>query len=887
MNIELYIANRLCDLEKSDLSIRLKRQFINPSELNTKDAQKSYTISLPSTPTNDEIFRYSNVEETEGKFSIYPDARLYVNNILILEGKFRLTEITRDSYKGNLGVPAPLTAKDVFGEMKMNEAGEWLVEDFTGLESISEYNKKTNPKCIFPYALYSTLPYNLDNTNNLGQSPDKLEITDFPPSTNCIQLLKKLFEHTNYKLSGNALDDELLKNLYVSYRNPAEYQMPFNYKKVVLEGKWSNFYSPGRAERQCKVLPHPYAKRYEDTKGKDKDHQDHNFIACNLFQADNFTYRIIEDSSKQVKIISNNKIEYKVPKNGLYKIKLDSHFSFRQNEISTITTEDRDGAKNNIVDYKKYKNDYKRDLKNVSLELKLVRSENESFDLEKATMDNYFIDFNKDYRERNYPDPNLLPHGTNTHFIDKSKNPYLISGFTWGRPTHDNYHSDKITITENQETDNFHYFQIPEYVNKNQPMDEACNIIAPLYSEDSFSEGYPKTTISAIYSPGYVKNENEEKAKYKVDLINANNRVIANNRALSGEGELSQIMWLNAGENITILTVMDRARDIDWIHHDIYFTLEIEPFSSNQSWLTDKMDATTSSSKEPIDFLTPVDFLLDSMNLIKFQPSEIKIDDWISNFCKAFNLELLHTGKNQFELNIKNHNGLNKATSKVIDLDKKANVWHATNENMSLPSSYDLGFTINTSEQGYSKSFNKKEIEDGGGKFPTGSNEPKTIKQTSNFSYCWYETLPKAGKQVPNLTEKEVWEPGKSEKEANAKKFFNSAQRFWYHTNNTQEVKLYGNTPVDLALVSNTYKGDKTLELNYEDKPNSIMRSYFMLLTNERNYTSVECYLSPEEYSDLGNSYIKFNGDLYIVAEADGYDPMGKSKTKLKLIKKM
>ncbi len=889
MNIELYIANRLCDLEKSDLSIRLKRQFINPSELNTKDAQKSYTISLPSTPTNDEIFRYSNVEETEGKFSIYPDARLYVNNILILEGKFRLTEITRDSYKGNLGVPAPLTAKDVFGEMKMNEAGEWLVEDFIGLESISEYNKKTNPKCIFPYALYSTLPYNLDNTNNLGQNSDKLEITDFPPSTNCIQLLKELFNHTDYKLSGNALDDELLKNLYVSYRNPAEYQMPFNYKKVVLEGKWSNAYNASRMERKAKVNPHIYADRYADT-NNDKKHVDHSFATCNLFQSDNLKIKSIQDESKLIELGTNNQLKLKVPINGLYKIKLSAICNFNNSSNDRWSRRQVNDISNTQMyisqhEYKKEGSHFSRNFQNVSIELKLVRTNEEIFDLTKATLDNFFTDIELE-KSSSYPtaDPQNISTANNVHFINREKNPYLISGFAWGRPTHDNYRSDLMDEKPHE------YYQISESVNDNQPRDTACNLIAPLYQERNAEASYPQTAISAIYSPGY------NNGKYVIDLMNAQcdaevkkirSDFSSGTYPLSTSGELSQIIWLEAGEVISLLASIDRGRDKDWVRHQIDFTLEIEPFSPNKEWLTDKMDAETGSSKAPIDFNTPIQFKTDSIDLMKFQPSEIKIDDWISNFCKAFNLELLHTGKDQFELNIKNHNGLNKATSKVIDLDKKANVWHASNENMSLPSSYDLGFTINTSEQGYSKSFNKKEIEDGGGKFPTGSNEPKTIKQTSNFSYCWYEKLPKSEKQVPNLTEKEVWEPGKSEKEANAKKFFNSAQRFWYHTNDTQEVKLYGNTPVDLALVSNTYKGDKTLELNYEDKPNSIMRNYFMLLTNERNYTSVECYLSPEEYADLGNSYIKFNGDLYIVAEADGYDPMGKTKTKLKLIKKM
>ena len=140
MSIELYIKNRLCDINSPEsLGIRLKRQFINPAELSVKDAQMSYEITLPATPNNNEIFSHVNVEEVQGKFRIYEDARLYVDGILILDGKFRLSEITQDSYKGNLGVPAPLTAKDIFGETMMNQAGKWLIP-FTGVDDITRYN---------------------------------------------------------------------------------------------------------------------------------------------------------------------------------------------------------------------------------------------------------------------------------------------------------------------------------------------------------------------------------------------------------------------------------------------------------------------------------------------------------------------------------------------------------------------------------------------------------------------------------------------------------------------------------------------------------------------------------------------------------------------------
>ena len=91
-----------------------------------------------------------------------------------------------------------------------------------------------------------------------------------------------------------------------------------------------------------------------------------------------------------------------------------------------------------------------------------------------------------------------------------------------------------------------------------------------------------------------------------------------------------------------------------------------------------------------------------------------------------------------------------------------------------------------------------------------------------------------------------------------------------------------------LALVSSSLDSSNILRLDYKNQPNTILTTYFNLLTNNENcYTTVGCYLTPEEYSNINNSIIKFNGDLYYIAEIDGYDPLGRRKATLKLIRKI
>jgi len=82
-NIELYINGSLCDTGKS-FGIRLRRQMISPAELNAKDAQASYTVTLPLTQTNDRIFSYTSIEEIT-------DTCLYLN--ISKEGAKRLATL--------------------------------------------------------------------------------------------------------------------------------------------------------------------------------------------------------------------------------------------------------------------------------------------------------------------------------------------------------------------------------------------------------------------------------------------------------------------------------------------------------------------------------------------------------------------------------------------------------------------------------------------------------------------------------------------------------------------------------------------------------------------------------------------------------------------------
>ncbi|NDV83957.1 hypothetical protein [Bacteroides sp. 51] len=112
VNIELYINGKLCDITNPyELGVRLNKEIFIPSEITSKDVQYSYTITLPFSKNNDEIFNYANNEEVKNKFNHLFNAELIVDSIRIFEGLFKITSIDNNKYKGNLYKPLDIRYK--------------------------------------------------------------------------------------------------------------------------------------------------------------------------------------------------------------------------------------------------------------------------------------------------------------------------------------------------------------------------------------------------------------------------------------------------------------------------------------------------------------------------------------------------------------------------------------------------------------------------------------------------------------------------------------------------------------------------------------------------------------------------------------------------------
>lgn len=885
MNIELYINKQLCDIENpANFSIFLKRQFLNPAELNTKDAMKSYSITLPATTRNNEIFGFTNVEEIRGKFATIYDAYLNIGGLKIFDGKFRLSEINRNSYSGNLLVLAQRSIKEVFGDKNMNEGGEWLISFADFAPSVKKYNNTANAECIFPYVMYSLLPKTIgedgrysdkevwDNTVTLG-------IDDFPPSINCLQAVRQIFVNQGLNISGSAFSDHRLANLYMSYKNPSDYQMLWNYGRsaVNLKGEWDNFSYYNQVERLV-------------TQNQRENDNKRNMYVVDLFNVTNLSKLVISGNNAnivttallQVDNTPYRSVTYIVPFSGLYKVRFEASItldttrtSFEKREnVRVISPKSKVGLNETIENFSKRR-----------FEVKLMRDWGEgNFELDKVGYDRSFYkdnlnqddNFDKD-NPANYP--KFFPKPDEVMFVDPLQNTNLVCGLSFGA----NY-------------------------GKNNPVDTNslyCNPIAIKHGRSWSNEpDSSKQAQSAVFNSGYMKwGETQEgeidysdSDQFKVELLNTNTYTTTEENYTKGNGLVEQVIWLNKGERLTVCGMSDEGEmfrsEFDhtikyrgWLMHSISFDLTVEPFKTTNDFL--KMDNDSNSSIEEMDYNDPDttdNFLSDDIDLIRFLPSNIKIDNWLENFCKAFNLNLTQVDNDSFELNVKQ---TRKAYSRsVIDLDSKANVdLNRKNSPLNLPSAYEIGFTINKDEQGFVETG-----EDGGGRYDTGNTEGNVINQSSSFSFNWFKLITfveeNKSHNLPIITDKEIWEDKtpRDYAEMMGKDYTDFTQRFWYKGENI-EISGFGREIIVTTLVKNEIEASR---LNYHNKPSSILSNYFTIfVNNDANYTVVDCYLTPDEYNNLPYNLIRFNGDIYYPAEIDGYDPLGRRKATLKLIRKI
>lgn len=374
----------------------------------------------------------------------------------------------------------------------------------------------------------------------------------------------------------------------------------------------------------------------------------------------------------------------------------------------------------------------------------------------------------------------------------------------------------------------------------------------------------------------------------------------------SVEGTIECLVYLNRND---ILELVGILRDYtlsdgsDTHPYDVSGTCQLEITAiSERSEYSLKHD-------QNFGYNSPTEF--DSkLNLFNFTNNEKKISEWVNNIAQAFNLTINING-NYVEINT--NQGIKKDNTYAVDIDDRVGHDEYESEAISYPREMSVKYRIDTDEYGFELTVPQEHINESDWKdwgdsgftvisLSDDTYETKTQNTQTQFSYTYYDNFKwkevlsddtESGSEemirIPVIEKSEFMAEGYGYDEAMVHDGFSQAQRFWYRQKPSELyvwTKDVFHSKAMLTFVNNAYNG---FNLSYKDNEKSIATEYFNIHPMlSSNYVEVECYLTPQEYSDIKNgALIHYDSDLYFISEISGYDPSGKNTTELKLIKKV
>lgn len=221
--VELLVNNETVDIESQEsINIRLNNVLYNPAEINSSEAEYSFSFDLPATPKNNRIFSYANNPSAVNKFTKVYNAKLNANGI-VFDGTLVVNSVEKNKYNVSLVTIRAIDYEKIFGDETMDKI-DWYVP-FDGAVSINDYNSSLETDVVFPlisYGAFQKAPKYSDEVGNDYTSKFDLDeynrwyAETFYPSPKMITTLKKCFEHKGYVVEGDVFNDTFLNNIYQS-----------------------------------------------------------------------------------------------------------------------------------------------------------------------------------------------------------------------------------------------------------------------------------------------------------------------------------------------------------------------------------------------------------------------------------------------------------------------------------------------------------------------------------------------------------------------------------------------------------------------------------------------------------------------------------------------
>lgn len=912
--IELVVNGETLELFSQDrLNLRINNTLLDVSEIISKTTEYSFSFELPVTPTNCRIFKFANELSTTGKYNKKYDCIVYADNIEIFNGTLRLASATRDTFKCNLVSVKLNKVEDIFGSTTMSEL-RWEVP-FTGADTINSVNSDMTSDYYFPLVCYGAFQKKPD-----VQQGDYTKYTDlhqfdssnvwywetFHPSIRLNELVRRCFAHKGYEVQGDIFDDDMAKGIFISEQlkdkqdpaynigasNIGDLELAFNFTNKWKDGSF-HMSANNWALNQDPTYKHDFIARNGDS----EYYRVEGLYNYDLFSFGNtssniygkvFTWTTRPTNPYLYRDENDGAGYIVIPADGMYAIEMDATFDMSDTlqsspyikpYIYTWDTENHDYTQKETTVYKNFDT--------CPVELHLVRNKHEVEWIWGADTDN-----------------SVYPHeASEIRKGETVRTGHLGFGYNG---------SGEMYTVKNGQTVAYDPKANPNFI---CGMSTKSNSLSYIKNGMSWDLENTDENISRYICDGYWKISKNysgtsstttwEKTDYNSNSIMSDELprfVRASNYKASGL--LRHIVYLKKNDVLMLKAVTRRFTSsvsddgsneaYDDVRFSMTCNLKIHPWSpSYDRWFNLNLIPNFDNSSDDTKKFDQ------NLNLGSFLKSDEKMSDFVQNFINAFNLSYQQKGntvylnKNKFDLSLDNA---------IVDIDDRVNSDNAESSRLEYPASIQVKFAIDDSEAGFYGSVPNTHINDddwknwadtGTEKIPlvedeTANDESIELKQ----SYCWYQdftwligtehpgtiTLPVIAKDEDFIIQSE-----KSMK----KDGLGLKQRWWFRQEpGVLTVTLWNNTNVYLSIPVNAKDG---YVLNYKNEEGSLLRRFFnFFATPDSNMVTIEVALTPSEYIQLKNgAMVKFDSDLYYVAEISGYDPVGRNLTELHLIKKV
>lgn len=762
-NIELIVNSKQVDLG-DDFNIRINNVINDPVKLDYNQAEYSYSFNLPATKNNNIIFDYANNLSKLNKFHNRYTAELYADGNLIFEGSLTLNSYKENEYECNLVNVKIYSLDEIFSGMTMNKI-KGMEIDFSGVTTMNAMNAESNPIATFPlvsYGAFQKVPKSEDEVGAEYTSKFDLDkynrwyIESCYPSLNMLDTLKAAFNTKGYEVMGDAFQDPVLKNIYMS-TNLADEQVPtYNLGNPAFGNVKLSASTTLNTLGYQQELQFPYEKVQLQHFVDDKE--DHYYNFDNILLHD-----LLESGATSMQspsyMYQPNEHLIVIPKSGFYKIEMSATTSIQSGTISAAVHKRTDDG----YDWTYVNESITKSLSSTTpIEIALVRNYDDNYELIKGKKNIVYANGSPSSSASTWL--TCFPHEAPVQAkLPTEKNDLYIVNETrmGGKRTADSGGGQRSSNGGTSASGNFsgyrgstrggtidpsgggrvYSYQKYGYMYKDGETMVYDQAVSPAFicglssyqggvnavMRNGYSWSKSESRLNEVFAPvvgyDYVYRASGSTPTISGDPTDYNYNTYINTpffgtctaNTTNMSGNISCMAWLEKDDILQLFGVtrayFDSNGSIVQYNPTVGVYLRITAFSDRNYNLikADKRNCYCVPDPDspyhcPDECATGTCCVnteySEKLNLANFLNQEKEVKEWIEDITKAFNLEMSQYG-NTVQFNTKKTN-TNLISS--VDLDDRVNSYDIKSEKIDYPKSMAVQYKVDTDEWGFERS---------------------------------------------------------------------------------------------------------------------------------------------------------------------------------------